>query len=139
MKKKNNIDGYERLKIGSNIRKWRSMKDMKQKELAAALQLSEAAVSNMENDLTDFSLSQLEDIALTLEIDIEQLFCDPREKMNPVFNQPTAQESVYSLVMDKEWIYALIGSIKEKDDQIKHALQNMTITMQQLFESKTRD
>jgi transcriptional regulator with XRE-family HTH domain len=70
MKKKNNIDGYERLRIGSNIRKWRNMKEMKQKDLAAALRLSEAAVSNMENDLTDFSLSQLEDIALILEIEI---------------------------------------------------------------------
>lgn len=139
MKKKNNIDGYERLKIGSNIRKWRSMKDMKQKDLAAALQLSEAAVSNMENDQTDFSLSQLEDIALTLEIDIEQLFCDPREKIVPVNNKSTEQDTTASLVMDKDWIYALIGSIKEKDDQIKHALQNMTITMQQLFESKIRD
>ena len=139
MKKKNNIDGYERLRIGSNIRKWRNMKEMKQKDLAAALRLSEAAVSNMENDLTDFSLSQLEDIALILEIEIEQLFSDPQDKIAPSINKVNSGEYAPSLVMDKEWIYALLGTIKEKDDQIKNALQNMTLTMQQLFEKRNWD
>ena len=33
MKYKMNIGGYERMKIGANIRKWRSVKDIKQKDL----------------------------------------------------------------------------------------------------------
>ena len=57
MKKKNNVGGYERIKIGTNIRKWRGIKDMKQKDLASALRMSEAAISNIENDLTDVTLS----------------------------------------------------------------------------------
>ena len=74
MKTKKNIDGYERLKIGSNIRKWRTLKDIKQKDLAESLKLSEAAISNLENDLTDITLSQLEDISLAIDIPVETLF-----------------------------------------------------------------
>lgn len=134
MKSKNNIDGYERLRIGSNIRKWRSMKEMKQKELATALRMSEAAVSNMENDLTDFSLSQLEDIALALEIEIGQLFCDPQEKLVEMKNLKTGNELSNSVVMDKDLVYALIGSIKQKDEHIQHTLQNMSNTLEKFLE-----
>ncbi len=126
MKKKNNIDGYERLKIGSHIRKWRGVKDMKQKELAAALRISEAAVSNMENDMTDLTLSQLEDIALALEIDIEQLFSDPQDQIAPMRNgNESKNENIAQTLMDKETVYALIGSIQQKDNEIKSVLNNM--------------
>ena len=74
MKTRKNAGGYERLRIGSNIRKWRNIKEVKQKDLATALKMSEAAISNMENDLTDLTLSQLEDISVTLDIEIEKLF-----------------------------------------------------------------
>ena len=76
MKTRKNAGGYERLRIGSNIRKWRNIKEVKQKDLASALKMSEAAISNMENDLTDLTLSQLEDISVTLDIEIEKLFFD---------------------------------------------------------------
>ena len=39
MKKRNNIAGYERIKIGSNIRKWRNIKEIKQKDLASSMRL----------------------------------------------------------------------------------------------------
>ena len=124
MKKKNNAGGYERIKVGSNIRKWRSIKDVKQKDLASGLRLSEAAVSNLENDLTDITLSQLEDIAIVLDIDVEQLFTDPQEVVNKNYTS-TDQEKKF--MMEPEWIYALIGSIQKKDEQIKTVLDNIIL------------
>lgn len=130
MKKKNNIDGYERMRIGSNIRKWRGMKDMKQKELSSALRISEAAFSNMENDMTDLTLSQLEDIALTLDISVEQLFSDPQDIIQQPANRvPEPETNQASMVMDKDLVYALIGSIQKKDEQLKDIMNNMISTI----------
>lgn len=129
MKKKLNAEGYERLKIGSYIRKWRSIKDVKQKELAAALRLSEAAISNLENDLTDITLSQIEDIALTLDIQVEQLFTDPQEIISAYPNQINEQGSQ---LKEKELLYTLIGTIQQKDDQLKEVINNVMVTMNKL-------
>ena len=124
MKKKNNAGGYERIKVGANIRKWRNMKEMKQKDLAHGLRMSEAAVSNLENDLTDITLSQLEDIAIVLDIEVEQLFSDPQEMVEKKY---TDAEQEKKFVMEPEWIYALIGSIQKKDEQIKTVLDNFIL------------
>ena len=124
MKKKNNAGGYERIKVGANIRKWRSIKEVKQKDLAHGLRLSEAAVSNLENDLTDITLSQLEDIAIVLDIEVEQLFSDPQEMVEKKY---TDAEQDKKFVMEPEWIYALIGSIQKKDEQIKTVLDNFIL------------
>jgi transcriptional regulator with XRE-family HTH domain len=124
MKKKNNAGGYERIKIGTNIRKWRSIKEMKQKDLAHGLRMSEAAVSNLENDLTDITLSLLEDIAIVLDIELEQLFSDPQEMVEKNYS---ATEQDKKFVMEPEWIYALIGSIQKKDEQLKTVLDNFIL------------
>ena len=124
MKKKNNAGGYERIKVGANIRKWRNMKEMKQKDLAHGLRMSEAAVSNLENDLTDITLSQLEDIAIVLDIEVEQLFLDPQEMVDKKYS---ADEQEKKFVMEPEWIYALIGRIQKKDEQIKTVLDNFIL------------
>lgn len=124
MKNKQNAGGYDRLRIGSNIRKWRGIKQIKQKDLAHALQLSEAAISNIENDLTDISLSQLEDIAITLQLELEQLFVDP-EVIMQLHLKPTIRESEQKMMLDPEWYYSLIGNIQKKDEHIKHILDEV--------------
>lgn len=119
-----NAGGYERVKIGSNIRKWRNMKDIKQKDLAGALKLSESAVSNIENDLSEITLSQLEDISITLEIDIEKLFSDPQD----VVKEKSYTSSIpaeKNEVMDKDLLYSLIGSIQKKDEQLKQVIDKV--------------
>ncbi len=135
MKKKNNVGGYERLKIGTNIRKWRGIKDMKQKDLASALRMSEAAISNIENDLTDVTLSQLEDIAVTLDVEVEKLFTDPQEAIENI-NYNATSENKNQLVMDSALVYALIGSIQKKDDQLKDVLDNVMFTMDKFVKTE---
>ena len=127
MKQKNNAGGYERMRIGSTIRKWRNIKEVKQKDLAASLRMSEAAISNIENDLTDVTLSQIEDIALTLDITIEQLFSDPQDALST--NTYSNNDPKNQMVMERELIYALIGSIEKKDEQLKEVFNNVMYTM----------
>ena len=135
MKKKTNVGGYDRIKIGSNIRKWRSIKDINQKDLASAIKLSEAAISNMENNLTDITMSQLEDIAITLEIELDQLFKDPQETINEKKYTTLENEGSQTRVMDKELVYALIGSIQKKDEQLKSVIDNVMHNMNKISNS----
>ena len=125
MKKKLNAGGYERIRIGSHIRKWRSIKDMKQKDLAAALKMSEATLSNIENDFTDISLSHLEDIAIVLDIPVENLFTDPQDNIAVNNRAYKTGDGPVRQFMDKDLIYALIGSIQKKDEQLTFVLDNV--------------
>ncbi len=137
MKSNLNAGGYERIKIGNNIRKWRGMNDIKQKDLANALKMSEAAVSNIENDMSEITLSQLEDIAITLEIDIAHLFSDPHDVVKEK-NYINAAPSEKNEVMDKELLYALIGSIQKKDEQLKYVIDNVMYKMDHFSDNVLR-
>ena len=127
MKTSQNIEGYERIKIGTHIRKWRNIKDVKQKELAKALRVSEAAISNLENDLTDITLSQIEDISITLNVPFEDLFMDPQETIHKYSEQ--TKEAKTNQVMEKDLIYALISSIQKKEQQFEEWMLKMMQTM----------
>jgi hypothetical protein len=132
MKKKNNIEGYERLKIGSNIRKWRNIKEIKQKDLAASMRLSEAAISNIENDLTDLTLSQIEDISLSLDVPLEKLFTDPQETLAKKSAYPATFDAQSQYLLEKDFLYAMIGTIQKKDEEFKGVMENVIQTIKGL-------
>lgn len=125
MKTPKNIGGYERIGIGANIRKWRGIKGIKQKDLASALRLSEASISNMENDMTNLTLSQIEDLAIALEIEVGQLFSDPGEVLAAELPSREPADGDRHVLMDRELVYALIGSIHQKDEQLRHRLEQV--------------
>jgi len=108
-----------RFKVGVNIRKWRNMKEIKQKDLAVSLGLSEAAVSNIENDITNVTLTQLEDISTVLEVSMEQLLSDPQQQYL------RKQESTPDPDPDnlqKQLIKAMIISLQKKDEQLQELM-----------------
>ena len=131
MKTIRNIEGYERVKIGGNIRKWRNVKDIKQKQLAGLLKLSEAAVSNIENDITDLTLSQIEDISIALDIPVEDLFTDPGEKISNYASMHQG-ESAQSMLMDKDLVYSLLGTLKQKDEEMRELIKNMKYAIEKM-------
>lgn len=112
-----------KLKIGTNVRKWRNLKSIKQKHLAAALNLSEAAVSNIENDITNVSLRQMEDIARAIDITVEQLLNDPQEN----YSNHTISSS--APVFEKELMQAVINSLQKKDEQLQTIMENVITTL----------
>jgi hypothetical protein len=136
MKNKKNIGGYERLKIGANIRKWRNIKEVKQKDLASSLRMSEAAVSNMENDLTDLTLSQLEDISVALDLPLEKLFVDPQETLSSAIQLNNSAEVSNNFIMEKELIYSMLGSMQKKDEHLTSVMEGVLETMKTLTRKK---
>ncbi len=129
MKKHYNIEGYERIKIGTHIRKWRNIRDVKQKELAKALRVSEAAISNMENDLTDITLSQIEDVSIALNVPFEDLFTDPQTTIDKYAGHHKEEKT--SEVMEKDLLYTILGSIQKKDQELEIWMQKMIRTLEQ--------
>jgi hypothetical protein len=65
---------------------------------------------------------------------MEQLFANPEENLD--FNKKQAPEKEVSLVMEKELIYALIGSIREKDEQMNQMVQQMVCTLEKLLSQR---
>jgi transcriptional regulator with XRE-family HTH domain len=60
-------------KLGENLRKWREKKDMSQVDLATALGVDRAYISNIENGRMNPTLSTLEKIAGALGISTSEL------------------------------------------------------------------
>ena len=73
----------KQLKIGSNIRKWRQLKDFEAKEFAHLLDISTGALSNIENNISNLTLSRLTEIAGLLSIEPQKLFIDPLSLLPP--------------------------------------------------------
>lgn len=124
MKNFNHRHQDSRYRIGTNIRKWRSVKDMKQKDLAVSLGMSEAAVSNIENDMVNVTLSQLEDISTALDISIEQLLSDPQQayvKAVAAAEQPKDEN------LDRQLVHAMITSLQKRDEQIQELLNHLLV------------
>lgn len=129
MSKKDFLSKEYKLKIGGNIRKWRNLKGVKQKELAVLLEVSESAISNIENNITDITLSQLEDISQGLDISIEQLFTDPQETIAAQPVQNGIKEKNAQPIYEKELLNAVINSMQKKDEQLQTIMQNVLQTM----------
>ncbi len=128
-----------KFKIGSYIRKWRNIKDIKQKDLAAALQISEAAVSNIENDLTNITVGQLDEISIALNISIEQLLTDPQEKYRiPPANINSMVVKEDQQLLEKELLNSIITSMEKKDEQLQVIMQNFLHAMATLMQQEKK-
>lgn len=123
-----------KIKIGDNIRKWRNLKEIKQKEVAMALNLSEAAFSNIENNITNVTLTQLEDISICLDVPVEKLFSDPNESIIPDYYPELAEDNAAYALPDNKIITAVMARMQKKDEQIQLIMQNILHTMNGLMQ-----
>jgi transcriptional regulator with XRE-family HTH domain len=109
-----------KMKIGSNVRKLRDLKGMKQEELAAMLGITPGALSNIENDKGDPTLSRIEEIAGIFEVSVTELFDDPQHHFT--FNGPNSNGVLYGTQnhynVEKSILDSLMGQIMVKDEQI---------------------
>jgi transcriptional regulator with XRE-family HTH domain len=109
-----------KMKIGANIRKWRDLRGLKQQELADKVSYSVSTISNIENDVLPPTLHQMEDIANALEINILQLFSEPKvihntfnESPHSVGNIETQQNQT-----DKEVMQIMLERMEKKDEHL---------------------
>jgi transcriptional regulator with XRE-family HTH domain len=91
---KKNPDKEYKMKVGENIRKWRELKGLQQKDLADKLNISITALSNIETGVSDPNTQRLEDIADALEIEVSQLLTNPQQ-MFTFNNSPQSNGLIY--------------------------------------------
>jgi transcriptional regulator with XRE-family HTH domain len=78
MSKKHPNKEYK-INVGENIRKWRELKGLQQKDLADKLDISLTALSNIETGVSKPNTERLEDVAEALNIEVNQLFINPQQ------------------------------------------------------------
>jgi len=75
------------LKIGKKIKELRTKYNLTQEELANRLELTKGYISQLENDLTEPSISTLEDIVLALGTNLGDFFNDEKELNKVVYKK----------------------------------------------------
>ncbi len=75
------------MKIGKKIKQLRTMYNLTQEELANRLELTKGYISQLENDLTEPSISTLEDIVLALGTNLSDFFKDEAVEEQIVFRK----------------------------------------------------
>lgn len=75
------------MKIGKKIRQLRTMYNLTQEELANRLEITKGYISQLENDLTEPSVSTLEDIVLALGTNLSDFFKDDNSREKIVFRK----------------------------------------------------
>lgn len=75
------------MKIGKKIKQLRTMYNLTQEELANRLELTKGYISQLENDLTEPSVSTLEDIVLALGTNLSDFFKDEKQSEQVVFKK----------------------------------------------------
>jgi transcriptional regulator with XRE-family HTH domain len=86
------------MKIGSNIKKLRELKNYTQAHMARELQLSVGAYGNIERDETDITIQRLNQIASILETNLETIL---NFDSNNIFNQ-THNNMAYGIVQNQQ-------------------------------------
>ncbi len=75
------------MKIGKKIKELRTKYNLTQEELANRLELTKGYISQLENDLTEPSISTLEDIVLALGTNLGDFFNDEKEENKVVYKK----------------------------------------------------
>lgn len=75
------------MKIGKKIKQLRTMYNLTHEELANRLELTKGYISQLENDLTEPSISTLEDIVLALGTNLSDFFKDEAVEEQIVFRK----------------------------------------------------
>jgi transcriptional regulator with XRE-family HTH domain len=124
-----------KMKIGANVRKWRDLRGLKQKDLAEMVNLKEGAISNIENDITVPTIHQIEDLADALEINFFQLFSDPISNINTFNDSPHSIGSIGNQQnqTDREVLQIMLERMDKKDEQTQTFMKDIVNSITSLF------
>ncbi len=108
------------LSICNNIRKLRELKDIKQEDLALAINISTPTLSKIENG-NDVSLLLLEKICKYLKTDLNQII--PITSTNYNFNDSPNSNGINHNYTNELLIQILQNDIEQKNEQISILLK----------------
>lgn len=102
------------MKIGNKIREFRTFRGLTQEELANRCELTKGYISQLENDLTEPSISTFEDILLALGTSFKEFFSDD-ENEKLVFTKEDYFEKEEDSILTK-WL--VVNSQKNEMEPI---------------------
>ncbi len=110
--KKKQEDVTSAVNVGSNVRLWRERKQMKQQVLAKELGITGVALSNIENNKADITISRLFQIAAVLEVKPSMLVSeDPMQYF--VFNNCTNSNGIVNNNFPDEVIALVVDKLRK--------------------------
>ncbi len=87
--------------IGERIRKLRVIRNLSQENIANELNLSTAAYSNIERDVTDITVSRLKLIAKILDVNPNHFFDDTNYQVSELISQNNPEPSEMKIVLQE--------------------------------------
>lgn len=116
------------MNIGQKIKELRTLRGLTQEELANRCELTKGYISQLENDLTEPSISTLEDILLSLGSNFKDFFSDMNEE-KIIFTK----DDYFEKVEDKHRIkWLVVNSQKNEMEPIFVELNKGAITEKDL-------
>jgi transcriptional regulator with XRE-family HTH domain len=109
------------LAVGNNIRKQREIQDIKQEDLASAIDISIVTLSKIENT-GDVGLCQIEKICAYLKIDISRILPSNNNTFN--FNDSPNSSGNYHNYANEQLIQILSKDLEQKNIQILELIKN---------------
>lgn len=86
------------MNIGSKIKSIRELKNYTQSHMAKELGLSQKAYSNIETNITDITVSRLEEIAKVLDVSLTQILNLSEENIfQNIFNNRDESQNTYTI------------------------------------------
>jgi transcriptional regulator with XRE-family HTH domain len=111
--------------LGERIRKLRVIRNLSQENMANELNLSTAAYSNIERDVTDLTVSRLVHIAKVLDINPIQFFDDVNYQVAEIISKNNESNSDIKKVLDEL-------------SQLKLNMQKMESELQELKKKQSK-
>jgi transcriptional regulator with XRE-family HTH domain len=108
----------EEIAIGTNIRKWRIDKDIKQEDLARRIGIDREVLSKIENNKKDVSFSLMKNLANGLEITLKELIFLRPNGVSFFQNAPYSN-GIYNLQNLNQNDPVLISLLKEIIENLK--------------------
>jgi len=115
--------------IALNIKRLRIEKKMSQKQLAAAIGVTNGSIANYENEVSEPDLNKMQKICKVLGVTLDELTTvkpqqnnyDTPENEMQIINEPQNNYPMNDYVLRKDYEF-LQNELKEKNEIIKHLL-----------------
>jgi transcriptional regulator with XRE-family HTH domain len=119
------------MKLGSNIRKIRELRNIKQEYIANKLKLSLTSYGKIERDETDLGFNRLENIANILGVSLVSLICFTDERFLDALN--CVHPGGVSVNMLIEHLLSDIYKLTEEKNRLFSLIENMVKTNSQII------
>lgn len=114
------------MKIGNNIRKIREFKGYTQDHISSEIGMNQSSYSKIESGETDITFSKLEQIAVVLGLQVEEIISfDQKIVFNMMHNKNAKGLTINQAPLNEKRIYDEIATLKSEIINIKKTINKL--------------